>query len=136
MKKYCKTIFLLFFMLSTFYAIAQKKVVASYYGGHSCYDMSLELYENASFLFEQSYAIPFPHSSKKRGCYYIIDSSITMYKKIQLHLLKTNIVFKYQFKKFRIDNGNILLYPIEEEQDSDANFTKDYNTLWLSKAIS
>ncbi|MGC4103588.1 hypothetical protein [Ferruginibacter sp.] len=125
-------ILFLFFISLTATLHAQKKVTTTYFGGHGCIDLTLELYSDSTYRFERRSGLFIPSKAVTKGAYLIADSSITLYRKKKLHFLYFKLENKYHEDTYRIRNDKILLYSPAREASADSAMIKDYNTLWRS----
>jgi hypothetical protein len=127
-----KKILFIPFLLFSLHSIAQKKMIARYYGGHGCADTELQLFSDSTYTFISSSALLFAHTSRKSGYFLRSDSSITFFKKAKrmANYLNDKTV---KATTYRIKEENILMYTVKDEQSKNSDFIKTYNTLRLER---
>ncbi len=112
---------------------AQQQIKYQYYGGHGCIALDLDLYTDSTFLFVTSNAMPFPHSSKKKGAYLLYEDEIRLYEKKRLHFLIPKLELKYRETVFKRDAEHIYLFDKNKIPKDDNGFTETYYTLHVAK---
>jgi hypothetical protein len=93
------------------------------------------LYSDSTFRFKESVAMPFPHSTLRKGYYSFSSNEIHLNQLRRLHFIIPFKALKFKELVFAMDEKHIYLFDKKSVSSSSANkkeFVQVYYTLYLS----